>query len=587
MRLRFAVTLCTVLVSLFGASLFGTGAQTAASPAAAQNVSGPAQSGSTQAGSTQAPSPVPDAPQPRATTLPAAPGTLTQARVAQGLLGGRENGGVRRFFGVPFAQPPLGLLRWAPPQPPTAWPGRRDASRFADVCLQPPNPLDPSPDRRLRGQEDCLYLNVYAPVRSASEGATQTAATVRPLPVMVWIHGGSFTTGSGNIYDASLLAREQNVVVVTLNYRLGALGFLAAPALGPQSGNYALQDLLAALKWVKENAAAFGGDPGNVTAFGESAGAIMLCDLLTSPASQGLFQRAIVQSGPCAAPLNTVPLAQALSTGAAFTGAFNCSPLVAGCLRLIPASTLIETAVPGSRAPGTVALPPLYGDALIPRKPYDAYQGGLLTKVPLLIGGNRDEGTPFTAYLTPPRLALNTPLYWGLISALKLERARAILQSYPGRAYPTNGLAAAAVVTDGLFACPVYSVITQAARFVPTYAYEFSDPQAVSELKPTASVPKLGAYHASELISVFGTPLTGLADPAAFSPAQTRLARQMRTYWANFARSGDPNGAGQGTWAPFDPQLRNLLSLSPAGNTVISDFAERHRCAFWNELDGR
>ena len=584
MRLLSAVLLVTAL------SLPGAGGQPERSTAVlAQSLSTPSAPTPTQTTPTQAPAPISSAPQPRATTpLPPAPGTPTQARVAQGLLGGREDGGVRRFFGVPFAQPPLGPLRWAPPQPPLTWPGRRDASRFADVCLQPPNPLDPSPDRRLRGDEDCLYLNIYAPVRSAAEGATQMAAAPRPLPVMVWIHGGSFTTGSGNIYDASLLAREQGLMVVTLNYRLGALGFLAAPALGPQSGNYALRDVLAALSWVRDNAAAFGGDAGNVTAFGESAGAIMLCDLLTSPASQGLFQRAILQSGPCAAPLNTVPLAQALSTGAAFTDALNCpGAATADCLRLVPARTLIETAVPGSRAPGTVALPPLHGDALIPRRPYDAYQGGLFTKVPLLIGGNRDEGTPFTAYLAPPRLALGTPLYWGLISALNLERARAILQTYPGRAYATNGLAAAAVVTDGLFACPVYSVSTQAARFVPTYAYEFDDPQAVSELKPTASVPTLGAYHASELISVFGTPLTGLADPAAFSPPQARLARQMRTYWANFARSGNPNGAGQGTWAPFDPQLGNMLSLRPQGNTVITDFAKQHRCAFWDELDGR
>jgi para-nitrobenzyl esterase len=579
-----------VFLALFG-SLLASGSQSA--PVASLTLiaqTAPTPASTPLPGVTQ-----PTAPQPTARTpLPAAPGTLTQARVAQGLLGGREDGGVQRFYGVPFAQPPLGPLRWAPPQPPLAWPGRRDASRFAEICLQPPNPIDPVPDRSFRGGEDCLYLNVYAPVQQAAEGTTQIAAAPKPLPVMVWIHGGSFITGTGNIYDASLLAREQNVMVVTINYRLGALGFLAAPALGPQSGNYALQDVLAALEWVRANAVAFGGDAGNVTAFGESAGAIMLCDLLTSPRSQNLFQKLILQSGPCAAPSNTVALNQALRVGASFTDSFNCPQTVAvqtaagaDCLRLVLASTLLSAAVPGSRAPGTVALPPIYGDALVPRKPYDAYQSGLFTKVPVLIGGNRDEGTPFTAYIAPGGRALSTPLYWGLVTALNLDQARPILSSYPGSAYATNGLAAAAVVTDGLFACPVFSVTRQLARFVPTYAYEFSDPQAITELKPTASVPSLGSYHASELISVFGTPLKGLADPALFSPAQAKLAAQMRTYWANFARTGTPNGTGLIQWAPFDGQRQNVLSLRPGGNAVITDFASAHRCAFWDKLDGR
>lgn len=521
----------------------------------------------------------PSSGQPADNLLIPAPGKIIQADVTQGLLGGREAEGVRQFLGVPYAAPPLGALRWQAPQPVPGWPGRRDASRFGNICVQRPNAITGNPDRTLSGSEDCLYLNVYAPPKAAA------------APVMVWVHGGSFDTGTGNIYDGSRLAREHGVVVITLNYRLGPLGFLAAPALGPQgTGNYGLMDVQAALKWARINAAAFGGDPGNITAFGESAGGMMLCDLLTSPQSVGLFQKVIIQSGPCAASINSVPLGQALEIGAQYTHDLNCPVTAtegAACLRGKTSAELMNVTVPGSRAPNAVALPPIWGDAVLPLEPWAAYRDGQFMKVPVLIGGNRDEGTLFTAYLAGQDQAMSTPLYWGLITVLNIKQALTILRQYPATAQATTGLSAAAVVTDGLFACPVYSVTRQLAQAVPTYAYEFSDPRAVTQLKPTRSVPGLGAYHASELIYVFGEPLDGLADPADFSATQRQLSEQMGAYWTNFARTGDPNGPGLALWTSFGVTRPTVLLLRPDGSRPSTDFAVRHQCIFWDQLDGR
>ncbi|GAA4020846.1 carboxylesterase/lipase family protein [Deinococcus rubellus] len=521
------------------------------------------------------------APTPPASDNPSvpAPGKIIQADAAQGPLGGREREGVRQFLGVPYAAPPLGGLRWQAPQPMPAWPGRRDASRFGNICPQRPNAITGNPDRTLSGSEDCLYLNVYAPINAAA------------APVMVWIHGGSFDTGTGNIYNGSRLARDFGVVVVTLNYRLGPLGFLAAPALGPQgTGNYGLMDVQAALKWVKVNAAAFGGDPGNVTAFGESAGGMILCDLLTSPQSAGLFQKVIVQSGPCAASINSVPLKAALNIGAQYTRDLNC-PVTAAegakCLRSKTVSELMNVTVPGSRAPNAVALPPIWGDAVLPLEPWAAYRSGQFLKMPVLIGGNRDEGSLFTAYLAGPDRAMSTPLYWGLMTVLNPPKVLTLLEQYPADARATTGLTAAALVTDGLFACPVYSVTRRLAQAVPTYAYEFSDPQAVTQLKPTRSVPSLGAYHASELIYVFGEALDGLADPAEFSATQRQLSDQMGAYWTNFARTGNPNGPGLALWTPFEAAQPTILTLRPDGSRPVTDFAAQHQCDFWDRLDGR
>ncbi|WP_420593521.1 carboxylesterase/lipase family protein [Deinococcus sp.] len=504
-----------------------------------------------------------------------APGPIVQGDTRQGPVAGRQANGVNRFLGIPYAAPPVGELRWKAPQPALAWPGRRDASRLGNACPQRPNAITGNPDRTISGSEDCLYLNVYAP-----ESAVKA-------PVMVWVHGGSFDTGTGNIYDGSVLARDYGVIVVTLNYRLGVLGWLAAPVLGQDGGNNGLKDVQAALNWVRSNIAGFGGDAGNVTAFGESAGGMILCNLLTSPASRGLFDKAILQSGPCTPKLNTISLPQALDVGERFTAELRCPPGEAECLRRASVAELMGIPVPGSRPPNAIALPPIWGDDSLPREPGAAFRAGPAVRVPVMIGSNRDEGTVFTGYLAGPGRDLGRVLYQGLIAVLNLRQLPAIAARYPADKYPTTGLAAAAVVTDALFACPVNRIAGQLSGSVPTYAYEFADPQAATELEATRSAPNLGSSHASELVYVFGTPITGLADPAKFSPAQQTLSRQMGAYWTNFARSGNPNGAGLGEWPKFDVRKSNVLTFRPGGNAVGSSFAAVHQCRFWDGLDGR
>lgn len=507
-----------------------------------------------------------------------------RVQVQEGALLGRAlDGGVRVWQGVPYAAPPTGERRWQPPQPPAPWTGLRAATAPGDVCPQPMSQLPGDGRSGVRGAEDCLSLNVYAPPTPAPAPATGRAPRT---PVMVWIHGGSFRSGAGSDYAAELLAREQGVTVVTFNYRLGALGFLAAPALedgAGGSGNYGLMDQQAALRWVRRNVAAFGGDPRNVTVFGESAGAMSICAQLASPLARGLFDRAILQSGPCTPQGVTAPLREALSTATAYARALGCAPQDAACLRALPVGRLLDVPVPGNRVPGAIDLPLVWGDRVLPRAPAEVFAAGAGLRVPVLLGTNRDEGTLFVAPVAPSGQDLPLWQFWGVVALLERWNAPLALASYPaGRG--TVGDAAAALVTDSVFACPTSDLAADLARGAPVYAYEFRDPAPPLALSPTASVPRYGAAHASELVSVFGTRLAGLADPAQFTAPQARLARSIRSYWANFARRGDPNGPGLVPWTPYDPHAGRVLGLAPGATAEVTDFRQEHHCGLWDRL---
>lgn len=507
-----------------------------------------------------------------------------RVQVAGGALLGRVQDGVRVWQGVPYAAPPVGARRWQPPQPAAPWPGLRAATAPGDVCPQPMTQLPGDARSGVRGAEDCLYLNVYAPA-----APTAAAAPGARTPVMVWIHGGSFRSGAGSDYAAEVLAREQGVTVVTLNYRLGALGFLAAPALedgAGSSGNYGLLDQQAALRWVRANIAAFGGDPRNVTVFGESAGGMSICAQLASPLSRGLFDRAVIQSGPCTAQGVTTPLSAALATGSAYARALGCAPQDAACLRAVPAARLLEVAVPGNRVPGAVEFPLVSGDRALPRAPAEVFAAGGGLRVPVLLGTNRDEGTLFVAPVAQSGQDLPLWQFWGAVALLERWDAPRALVRYPS-AGGTVGGAAAALITDSLFACPTSDLAASLARGAPVYAYEFRDPAPPLELSPTASVPRYGATHASELVSVFGTRLAGLADPAQFTAPQADLARTVRGYWANFARLGNPNGPGLTPWPPYDPAVGAVLGLAPQATAEVGNFRQEHRCGLWEQLAAR
>jgi para-nitrobenzyl esterase len=505
-----------------------------------------------------------------AVASPASGGANPIVRIDDGLVRGADVAGVNTFLGLPYAAPPTGNLRWRAPQPAAAWSGVRDATQFGPSCPQattrnpflPPGPIS----------EDCLYLNVYAPApRGSDEGGR---------PVLVWIHGGGLTLDGGRNYDGSKLAAD-GVVVVTINYRLGALGFLAHPALasgpGGAAGNYGLMDQQAALRWVQRNIARFGGDPHNVTIAGQSAGGLSVLAQLVSPGARGLFQRAIVQSGAFA--LNQQSLATAEAAGETFATAVGCPDQSAACLRNAPVSDLVAKF--GVEIPGVV-------DGSVLTQPIGAALArGQFARVPVINGITHDEELVFVAGLgLTVSQGTNIPLAAPLNSSANYQtdiaqalgvspaRAAAIANEYPLSAYPSPVVAFSLLVSDASFACPALQVDRwTAARGVPTYAYQFNDDNAPLNIVGSG----LGlATHGTELPYLFDQP--NAPFPAMLNADQQALAASMRTDWASFAGTGDPSSRAL-PWPSFDGT--QVLSLVPLQSQVTTDFAAAHHCSFW------
>ena len=500
-----------------------------------------------------------------AAASPASGNANPVVRIDNGLIRGADVAGVYSFLGLPYAAPPTGNLRWRPPQPASSWSGVRDATQFGPSCPQAQvgNPLLPPGTI----SEDCLYLNVYAPaVGSDDQGGR---------PVLVWIHGGGLVQDGARDYDGTKLAAD-GVVVVTINYRLGALGFLAHPALasrpGGAAGNYGMMDQQAALRWVQRNIARLGGDPDNVTIAGQSAGGLSVLAQMVSPGARGLFQRAIVESGTFA--LNQRPLATAEAAGETFATAVGCPDQSAACLRSVPVSDLVSKF--GVEIPGVV-------DGSVLTQPIGtALARGQFARVPVINGITHDEELLFVDGLKlTVSQGTNIPLAAPLISDANYEtdiaqalgvspaRAAAIANVYPLSANPTRpdevfGLA----VSDASFACPALQVDRwTAARGVPTYAYQFNDDAA----------PGFGlgqATHGAELPYLFDLPNM----PVTLNPDQQALAASMRTDWARFAGTGDPSSRAL-PWPSFGGT--RVLSLVPLQSQVTTEFAAEHHCSFW------
>jgi para-nitrobenzyl esterase len=382
---------------------------------------------------------------------------------------------------------------------------------------------------------------------------------------MVWIHGGGFTVGSGTFYDGGTLASRGDVVVVTLNYRLGAFGYLAHPDLAresPQelSGNYGLLDQQAALRWVHDNIAAFGGDPGNVTIFGESAGGGSVCHHLVSPRTIGLFDRAIAQSG-CGFPLPTHASQQ--NRGQTWANSLGCADVA--CLRAKTADELLTA----STGPTTRWTPNVDGRVL-PLQVPDALESGRFHRVPVLQGTTADEGrlTVATTYDLAGR-QLTAADYPVAVRALHGERADEILARYPLTDHGTPAEALGAILTDSQFACPQSRTADLMAEHTPSYQYEFADRHAMDHLNLPISFP-IGAPHGSEIRYVFG----GVAG----TPAQNALSDRMLDYWTNFARTGIPHAANAPRWSPF-PKVQ---ALAPEAITSGVAFPQDHQCDLWN-----
>ncbi len=495
---------------------------------------------------------------------------------AAGPVRGMRDSGAVRFLGVPYAASPLEDLRWRSPQPHASWDAVRDATRSGNRCPQPGE----SPDAPLVGDEDCLVLDVTAPV---------TASPDAPLPVMVWLHGAGAGVGSGSDFDARRLATDGGVVVVTVNYRLGALGFFGHPGLDG-SGGFGLVDQQTALRWVRDNIRAFGGDPGNVTLFGESSGGMDTCAHLTSPTAAGLFDRAIVQSGSCLMelPANAmfpgVPAtsiwaspAEAGALGgmlAADVGCASDDPDAAlGCLRALPPAELFAS--PFAAAYGRAA----YGNVVIPENPADALRAGRFHRVPVVSGATRDEATFFAAAFTDP--PIDAARYAALLDEAFGDDAARIEAVYPLAHFDHPALAWAAVVTDAAWVCPTLEANRLFAAHVPTWSYEFAD-RDVPALIPSPGFP-LGASHGSEVAYLFDVP--GF-DPV-FTPEQRALADAMVRYWSAFAATGDPNAPGLPAWPPFDADadVPFTLALAPGeGGIAPVELGAEHNCGFWDEI---
>jgi para-nitrobenzyl esterase len=490
-------------------------------------------------------------------------------RTEDGLLRGSLGNGVRTFVGVPFAAPPVGRLRWRPPQPVRPWHGVRDATTPGSPCPALPTVVAGDSSKGGSTNEDCLYLNVTTPTPLRHR-----------LPVMLWIHGGGFLNGAGTDYDAAVLAREAGAVVVTINYRLGPFGFLALPGLSTEardhaSGNFGLQDQQAAMAWVRRNIAGFGGDPRKVTIFGESAGGISVCAQLASPLARGLFQRAITESGPCTAQSRTLASAEASGAGlAAGLGCADAATQVA-CMR---GKGVAEILAAGGQALGSFG--PVVGGALLPRQIPDAIASGRFNHVPVIEGTNHDEDRLFVAlFFDLQGNPVTAAQYPALLQAQFGAAAPAVLARYPLSAFATPSEALATVVTDSVFACPARAANALLSRQVRTFAYEFNDPNA-PEFLITDPVMPLRAFHAAEIPYIF----RNAAVEAVFTPNQLALSRQMIGYWSRFAATGDPNGRHAPHWPRYRTRSDLIQSLAPAATRPIAGFAADHNCAFWASL---
>lgn len=483
------------------------------------------------------------------------PALLAAIPTDSGLVEGVQESGNEVFKGVPFAAPPIGPLRWRAPQEPVAWSGVRSADRFAPICMQHGSYPEDAPSEPM--SEDCLYLNIWVPPH----------ATGDKLAVMVWTYGGGLMNGSAStpLYAGDKLA-SKGVIVVTANYRLGVLGFLAHPELSresPQhvSGNYGLLDQLAALRWVHRNIAAFGGDPARVTVFGQSSGSISISELVASPLSKGLFQRAIGESGGLFEPVELgadFELVEAERTGEAFAAKTGARTLQA--LRAMPAKELIKTRFnPHAIIDGYV----------LPRAPYDAYREGTQNDVDLLIGSNASEGRLFLA--DQPITAANltqqldhdfSSLVVSLVgpgSAANDQQARALFVTFEGEMrFGWDMWEWARLQADA------------GKRRVFLYRYTQVSPYRVGD-----KYFGWGASHGMEMPYVFDH-LDQQALP--WRPQDRRLAAVMSTYWTNFAKSGDPNGPGLPTWPAFAASNGQAMQL---GGTIepgpITDEADLRR----------
>jgi para-nitrobenzyl esterase len=483
-------------------------------------------------------------------------------QTGQGPAKGTVTNGVSEFLGLPYAAPPVGQLRWKPPAAPAQYTGTYDASTMRSQCVQ-------GSATAPMGSEDCLYLNIYRPGNASSTAA---------LPVIFAIHGGGFAVGSSAFIDGTALAKNNNVIVVSINYRLNALGFLAHPALTAEdaqhaSGNYGLLDQNAALSWVKRNIAAFGGDPGNITITGGSAGGISVFAHMASTMSAGLFAKAAPQSGGFTRVQAT--LAQSESDGVNFTSQWGCttgsSADIAACLRNVPAAATLQNNPP--------AWLPIVDGRFLTTSTSVAFSTGQFNKVPIMTGFVNDEGTYFVAAAFD---AIGQPVtssaYVSTIQGFLGVDGNATAALYPLNQYKSPSQALARVYGDYRVICGIMQDTDNIARFVPSaFVYQFSEETPYSTNSLISMLPPTnidyGAFHGSDTDYWFAQ----MVNPTA---SQTQLATTMSASIANFAKTGNPGVTNAPQWQQYSAAQRQVFSF---GDTLTANFDAytAHQCSYW------
>jgi para-nitrobenzyl esterase len=494
----------------------------------------------------------------------------TTVTTTNGPVCGIVSGGVAQWLGIPYAAPPVGALRWQPPQPPAPWTTTLQATSFGSECVQ----QFPVPGFPTGGTENCLYLNVWAP-----QGTTAGAN----LPVLVHIHGGGFVIGNGNA-DNSLLATTGNEIVVSMNYRLGIFGFLAGSALGPNSGDYGLEDQQTALRWVQRNITAFGGNPHNVTIFGESAGGSSVCDQIASPTAAGLFERGISTSGEyntllgAPTPLqaqdckSTLPSqSQAEAAGASFAAAVGCGSAadVVACMRAVPAQTAANASGFGYQDGGTGTVSPTINATILPLSLRQALEAGRVNRVSVIAGTDRDEDLVGTA--------TTAAQYTQLIQTQYGKYASRVLALYPLSHFDSPTIAFRTVAADSDTVCPSLVTDRDLSKFMPVYGYEI-DANDIPPYAPGAAGTAQGASHVG---AWYLNPVTPALDAN-----QQALQDEEVASVTHFAATGNPNANGTPYWPEFRRSGSEMV-LAPAADSAamsIGQIMAIHNCGFWDRI---
>jgi para-nitrobenzyl esterase len=503
--------------------------------------------------------------------LAPASGAAPSVVVDGGAISGVELDGITEYLGVPFAS----AGRFVAPGPAAPWPGVHRADSHSAQCPQAlPLPIDvavPMGGPLPANSENCLSIDLYVPRDAAG----------RNLPVMVYLYGGAFVLGANQQYDSpSEMVRDGDVIVAIPNYRVGPFGFLALPELaaetGGATGNYGIEDQQFALRWVRDNIASFGGNPTDVTLFGESAGGMSVCTQISSPGSKGLFTRAIVESGGCAnSPLVPPTKAEAFDRSERYAAEMGCTDVATrlACLRAAPIDRLLDSSTTGFTSPEVTWTPSIDG-VVLTHTPEQALRDGAAADIPMIVGSNADEGGTFLVLFDYLQGRIpSAASYAESVRGTYGDQAENVLAEYPVTAYPSPAAALSTVWTDSLFACPALDTTEATATGGGTvWQYRFAD----APLGPNSPILP-GAFHAAEIPYLF-TRLGGVAVPWTGDAAT--LARQMKQRWTAFARTGNPNGPGLPQWDTWNASSA-ALDIDRTAQVMRSDFADLHRCAFW------